>query len=209
MPNESHPHNWPEAAGCLYGELGARSLQTNVRELLAGDSCQRVLVACSGGADSIFMLCQLWAQADELDVELVVAHYNHRWRGEESQLDATFVQELAQQLNCPFVTAARPENEAAFTETTARALRLDFLRAAAQEHSCQCIAFGHQQDDVLETQLQRLARGCGSRWFGGTATNTFFPSLSDTCPTGIAFRCGGDSDGFKYLRDPLARRYFQ
>ena len=65
MPNASHPHNWPEAAGCLYGELGARSLQTNVRELLAGDSCQRVLVACSGGADSIFMLCQLWAQADE------------------------------------------------------------------------------------------------------------------------------------------------
>jgi tRNA(Ile)-lysidine synthase len=162
MSNASHPHNWPEAAGSLYVELGARSLHANVRELLAGDSCQRVLVACSGGADSIFMLCQLWAQADALGIELVVAHYNHRWRGEDSQLDAAFVQELAQQLNCPFVTAARPENEAAFTETTARALRLDFLRRAAQEHSCQCIAFGHQLDDILETQLQRLGRGSGS-----------------------------------------------
>jgi len=162
MPNESQPHNWPESAGCLYGELGVGSLHPNVRELLTGDSCQRVLVACSGGADSIFMLCQLWAQADELNIGLVVAHYNHRWRGEDSQLDATFVQELAQQLNCPFVTAVRPENEAAFTETTARVLRLDFLRGAAQEHNCQCLAFGHQQDDVLETQLQRLARGCGS-----------------------------------------------
>lgn len=146
----------------LHAQMSEPALHTNVRALLAEAQCQRVLVACSGGADSIFMLCQLWAQAEDLGVELVVAHYNHRWRGEDSQLDATFVQELAQQLNCPFVTAARPENEAAFTETTARALRLDFLRAAAQEHSCQCIAFGHQRDDVLETQLQRLARGSGS-----------------------------------------------
>ena len=146
----------------LHAQMSEPALHTNVRALLAEAQCQRVLVACSGGADSIFMLCQLWAQAEDLGVKLVVAHYNHRWRGEDSQLDATFVQELAQQLNCPFVTAARPENEAAFTETTARALRLDFLRAAAQEHSCQCIAFGHQRDDVLETQLQRLARGSGS-----------------------------------------------
>ena len=146
----------------LHAQMSERSLHANVRELLASESCQRVLVACSGGADSIFMLCQLWAQADELGVELVVAHYNHRWRGEDSQLDAEFVQELAQQLGCLFVSSARPENEAAFTETTARALRLDFLRAAAREHGCQCIAFGHQQNDILETQLQRLARGSGT-----------------------------------------------
>jgi tRNA(Ile)-lysidine synthase len=162
MSNASHPHNWPEAARNLYAELSVRSLHSNVRQLLADATCQRVLVACSGGADSIFMLCQLWAQTDELGIELVVAHYNHRWRGEDSQSDAVFVQELAQHLSCPFVTAARPENEAAFTETTARALRMDFLRGAAQEHSCECIALGHQQDDVLETQLQRLARGSGS-----------------------------------------------
>jgi tRNA(Ile)-lysidine synthase len=142
--------------------MGDRALHTTVRKLLAGEQCQRVLVACSGGADSIFMLCQLWAQAEDLAVELVVAHYNHRWRGEDSQLDAEFVQELAQQLGCHFVTSVRPENEAAFTETTARALRLDFLRAAADEHRCQCIAFGHQQNDILETQLQRLARGSGT-----------------------------------------------
>lgn len=162
MSNESHPHDWPEAARSLYAELGEGSLHANVRELLAGAQCRRVLVACSGGADSIFMLCQLWAQAEELGVELVVAHYNHRWRGEDSQLDAKFVQELARQLSCPFVTGARPENEAAFTETTARALRLEFLRTTAKEHGCACIAFGHQQDDILETQLQRLARGSGS-----------------------------------------------
>jgi tRNA(Ile)-lysidine synthase len=162
MSNSQQPHNWPEAARMLYTQMSEGSLHTNVRDLMAGAQCQRVLVACSGGADSIFMLCQLWAQAADLGVELVVAHYNHRWRGEDSRLDAAFVQELAQQLDCHYVTADRPENEAAFTETTARALRLDFLRAAAKERGCQCIAFGHQQNDILETQLQRLARGSGT-----------------------------------------------
>lgn len=162
MSNQLHPQTWPDAARALFEQMADRSLHANVHELLAGESCRRVLVACSGGADSIFMLCQLWAQMDVLDVELVVAHYNHRWRGEDSQLDAEFVQELARQLGCPFVSAERPENEAAFTETTARALRLDFLRATATAHACQCVAFGHQQDDILETQLQRLARGSGT-----------------------------------------------
>jgi len=162
MSIPTQPHNWPEAARALSAHMGEESLHTSVRALLSGAFCQRVLVACSGGADSIFMLCQLWGQVAELGVELVVAHYNHRWRGEDSQLDAEFVEVLAQQLGCPYVVAGRPEKEAAFTETTARALRLDFLRTAAKEHGCQCIAFGHQQNDILETQLQRLARGSGT-----------------------------------------------
>ena len=162
MSNSTLPHNWPEAARALSAHMGERPLHSAVRALLLGASCQRVLVACSGGADSIFMLCQLWARAAELGVELTVAHYNHRWRGEASQLDAEFVEALAQQLGITYVTASRPEKEAAFTETTARALRLDFLRSAAKEHDCQCIAFGHQQNDILETQLQRLARGSGT-----------------------------------------------
>ena len=162
MSNSTHPHDWSEAARMLHARLGGRCLHSDVRELLAGPLCTRVLVACSGGADSVFMLCQLWAQAEVLGIELVVAHYNHRWRGEDSALDAKFVRELARRLDCEFVTAERPDNEAAFTETTARALRLEFLRTAANAHGCGCIAFGHQQDDILETQLQRLARGSGA-----------------------------------------------
>ena len=162
MSNPTHPHDWPEAAQILHARLGGRCLHPNVRELLASPQCTRVLVACSGGADSVFMLCQLWAQAEALGIELVLAHYNHRWRGEDSSIDAKFVRDLARRLDCRFVSADRPDKEAAFTETTARALRLDFLRTAAQEHACGCIAFGHQQDDILETQLQRLGRGSGA-----------------------------------------------
>ncbi|CAA6691218.1 MULTISPECIES: tRNA lysidine(34) synthetase TilS [unclassified Lentimonas] len=176
MSNPTHPHDWPAAARMLHAQMSEGSLHTNVRQLLTGPQCQRVLVACSGGADSIYMLCQLWAQAADLGVELVVAHYNHRWRGEDSRQDAAFVRELALQLRCGYATADRPENEAAFTETTARALRLDFLRAAAKEHGCQCIAFGHQQNDILETQLQRLARGSGTDGLAAPRPVHFFES---------------------------------
>ena len=162
MTNSIQPINWPDAAYALSAHMNEQPLQDAVCELFAGDSCERVLVACSGGADSVFLLCQLWTQAPQLGIELVVGHYNHRWRGADSELDAQFVEVLAQQLGCQYVTAARPEHEAAFTETTARALRLDFLRAAAQAHNCQCIALGHQLDDILETQLQRLVRGSGA-----------------------------------------------
>ncbi len=122
----------------------------------------RLLVACSGGADSVFLLLMLYARRNVLRSELVVAHYNHRWRGEASDVDAQFVESLARALDLPFVVESRPEKEAAFTETTARALRLDFLRRTALQHGCACVAFGHQMDDILETQLQRISRGSGS-----------------------------------------------
>ena len=155
------PEAWPEVARALYTENKGHSLHIRVLELLNDCSIRKVLVACSGGADSVFMLCQLWAQKEDLGIQLVVAHYNHCWRGEDSESDEEFVREMAHQLRCPFVTEARAENEPAMTETSARSLRIRFLRAAAGEYGCQCIAFGHQLDDILETQLQRLGRGSG------------------------------------------------
>ena len=149
--------NWQESARLL----SKNTLHPKAKEFLIDQQCKRVLVACSGGADSVYTLCLLWAQKDVLGIELVVAHYNHRWRGQDSDEDAEFVETIAKQLECPFVTDAQPKAAAAMTETSARTLRIDFLRLAAREHDCQCIAFGHQQDDILETQLQRLARGSG------------------------------------------------
>ncbi|MGJ8640330.1 MAG: tRNA lysidine(34) synthetase TilS [Opitutaceae bacterium] len=122
----------------------------------------RVLVTCSGGADSVFMLLLLVARRNALRIDLVVAHYNHRWRGSASDVDAAFVESLAKAFDLPFAYEARPEHEAAFTETTARALRLQFLRRVATKYECSSVAFGHQMDDILETQLQRIARGSGT-----------------------------------------------
>lgn len=153
---------WKELARALRARVGADCLHPGVLAYWRGLRARRVLVACSGGPDSVFLLAILWANAEVLDLDLVVAHYNHRWRGPDSDADAAFVAEMAAVLGCEFVTDSRPEKEAAFTETTARALRLDFLRRAARDAGCGCIALGHQQSDILETQLQRLARGSGT-----------------------------------------------
>jgi tRNA(Ile)-lysidine synthase len=152
--------NWPEAADSLCKRFGENAFEpsTLVHLRQAGN----VVVACSGGADSVFILCVLVAHAEALGFQLHVAHYNHRWRGEDADADAAFVESLASAFNLQFLTEARPDNEAAFTETTARALRLDFLRKAAGTCDCDYIVFCHQLDDIVETQLQRIARGCGA-----------------------------------------------
>ncbi len=154
--------NWPDAAKALRLRIGAKGLEPSVYAMLKRAGTGRILVACSGGADSVFMLAVLMTYADELGLRLVLAHYNHRWRGGASDADESFVESLAEAFALPFISDVRPEKEEAFTETTARALRLEFLRQAAARYKCRWIAFGHQMDDVLETQLQRIARGCGS-----------------------------------------------
>ncbi|PDH28672.1 MAG: tRNA lysidine(34) synthetase TilS [Puniceicoccaceae bacterium MED-G31] len=121
-----------------------------------------VLVACSGGPDSVAVLCALWAHAKKLHIKLIVGHYNHRWRASKSDEDAHFVATMADDLGCEFIGGVRPEDQPACTETSARVLRMEFLRTEARLHNCQCIIFGHQLDDILELQLQRLVRGVGS-----------------------------------------------
>ena len=154
--------DWPKISRLLNEKAAEQPLHREVFEFLVSVDCQRILVACSGGADSVYMLFQLWAQKESLGIQLIVAHYNHRWRSEDSELDMKFVEKLAREIECKFVTEARPDDVKAFSETRARELRLEFLRATAKEYKCACIAFGHQQDDILETQLQRLARGSGT-----------------------------------------------
>lgn len=152
--------HWPEAARALRARIEGDVFEPTVVGHL--DGAGDLLVACSGGADSVYLLCLLVAESSRLGLRLHVAHYNHRWRGKDSEADAAFVESLAQAFDLPYLSELRPDNEAAFTETTARVLRLDFLRRAALRSGCDYIAYGHQLDDILETQLQRIARGCAS-----------------------------------------------
>lgn len=155
--------NWTELAVQLPKQLdGAESLHPQVQRYLKSESCQRVLVAVSGGVDSVCLLCFLWAVRERYDLELVVGHYNHGWRGDASEEDAKFVEELAGSLGCSFHVDHCLEKAVSKTETVAREFRLDFLRRIAAQEGCTCIAFGHQANDILETQLLRLARGSGS-----------------------------------------------
>jgi tRNA(Ile)-lysidine synthase len=126
------------------------------------------VVAVSGGADSVALLCAL--SADPPPGGLVVAHLNHQLRGPASDADASFVAGLLPQLPHHIeaidvrVKAAGDNLEAA-----ARQLRYDFLSRVAASVSAGWVATGHTLDDQAETVLHRLMRGTGLRGLRGIA----------------------------------------
>jgi len=137
----------------------------------SGDS---VLLAVSGGADSIALLYTMGALKTEkvLHIELLCAHINHQLRGAEADNDESFVLEQAAALNIPVFTKQVDVREFArrnklSIETAARKLRIENLLDIAGANNCNCIATGHQKNDNAETVMQRLSRGTGFRGLGG------------------------------------------
>ena len=133
----------------------------------------RVLVACSGGPDSIALLHIL--RALEQEGELVVAglgHFNHQLRGEESDGDERFCGEVAAALGLEIAlgradVAGAARESGRSVEDTARSLRYAFLAGAAERLTAEAIAVGHSLDDQAETFLLRLLRGAGARGLAG------------------------------------------
>lgn len=128
-------------------------------------SGETVLVAVSGGPDSICLLHVLW----ELGYRIHVAHFDHQTRGRRSAEDADFTRDAAVSFGAPFHMESRPiEHEAkdagASFEAYARAARYSFFRRVADAVGCTAIATGHHADDRAETVLMRLLRGT---WPGG------------------------------------------
>ncbi len=129
---------------------------------------QKVLVALSGGADSVALLLVL----RELGYSVYAYHLNHCLRGAESEHDAEFVHSLCRKLQI----ACTIEREAVQSyaqqvgesiETAARRLRYERLRQCAQKQGIERIATAHTADDNLETMLFHLARGTGAKGMAG------------------------------------------
>ena len=137
-------------------------------------SVERILLAVSGGADSIALLYAMCAlkTEDNLGVELFCAHINHQLRGAEADADERFVVTQADELNVPVITkkvdvdSFAQQNKLSI-ETAARKLRIESLLDIAGINNCNCIATGHQMNDNTETILQRLSRGTAFRGLGG------------------------------------------
>lgn len=141
-----------------------------------------VVVACSGGPDSLALLHIMWRLQRELGISLAAAHVDHMLRGDAGRADARFVQEFCATLGVPCsVTAvdvpARVKQTGQSVEEAARELRYRCLhRCAARYGPSTKIAVGHNLDDQAETVLLHLLRGAGSRGLAGMAPRT---------PTGI------------------------
>lgn len=146
----------------------------------------RVLLAVSGGSDSMALLALFARHAADLGVDLHVAHLDHGWRAASAR-DAEFVRKHALRLGLPVtvghVDAAAWKRAAPATsgdsrrgapgrrqsslEARARTIRNRFLRATARQVGADRIALGHTMDDQAESLLMRLLRGSGTRGLGG------------------------------------------
>ncbi len=137
-------------------------------ELLSVTKHDRILVAVSGGPDSVALLHLLWRFNAQ---KIGVFHLNHGFRAAASK-DATFVQDYAEKLGIPaqieaydimgFLSASGESKQQG-----ARKIRYQLLRNFAEENGYHRIALGHHGDDQAETVLMRILRGTGIHGLGG------------------------------------------
>ena len=138
-------------------------LRSGLRRCLPQQS--RLLVAVSGGADSVALLRGLVELRSEFSLELIVAHLNHGLRGADSDSDANWVEDLARSLSLPSeigqLSPHSLSSQERGLEEQARKLRHQFLEQSAMKTGCPEIALAHTADDQSETVLHHLFRGTG------------------------------------------------
>lgn len=158
----------PEGRG--EGSLNTRTPEyLNTALFAPGD---RVLVAVSGGADSLALLHMLAVARTALEIEVVAVHVHHGMRGAAADADLAFLQELCSNLRVELaVSHARVPELAAerriSVEEAGRAARYELFAQIAVRRSCNKIATAHHADDQAETVLLSLIRGGGPDGLAG------------------------------------------
>jgi len=156
-----------------------------IREHALFDPGDKVVVAFSGGADSM-ALVDILASLPDFPLKIVVAHLNHCLRGDESEGDELFVRNVAEKYALP-VEIARADVKAAAAEQglsleeAGRNARHSFFLEIAEKQSAVAVVLGHHKDDQAETVLMRLIRGAAGSGLTGmqprTAGNIFMRPL--------------------------------
>lgn len=146
-------------------------IETLIRDGLI-EPGSKVVVAVSGGPDSVALLHLLWSLNTKYNISLHVAHLNHQIRGLQAVEDAQFVAALSRQLNLPVTLASEDipgivARTGGSLEDVARRQRYQFLFRMASVVGAQRIAVGHHADDQAETLLLHLIRGSGTEGLQG------------------------------------------
>ena len=143
-----------------------RNLLTEWRKLGLPFSDETIIIAVSGGADSVSLALALNDLKDrkKINLNFIIAHFNHDLRGIESEKDAQFVKDLAEKLNfnLEIQNPKSPiQNRNGNLEQNARNARYEFLFEVAEKHNAYAILTAHTQNDQAETFLLNLIRGSG------------------------------------------------
>ena len=171
--------------------------------ITAGD---HILLALSGGADSVALLHALKSLQATLDFQLCALHINHHLRGEASQADEAFVVALCKTLNIPLSihhaqVADLAKTAKVSTETMAREVRYKALNQHLRQIGANKIATAHHQDDHVETLLLHFFRGAGLKGLTGIPPRSghLIRPLRDCLKEDILNYC--HTHGFAYQTD--------
>jgi tRNA(Ile)-lysidine synthase len=141
----------------------------------------KILVAVSGGLDSMVLLHALKKLSASHKWKITVAHFNHRLRGRASDADEKLVRKTAAALKLPFVDEGADVKKFAAQsklsiEMAARKLRHKFFARAARRQKIKAIALAHHADDQVELFFLRLLRGAGGEGLAGMKWHSLSPA---------------------------------
>ncbi len=169
-----------------------------------------ILVAVSGGADSVVLLELLSRLASELSLTLFIAHLDHGLREEDAKKDAQFVASLGEKMGlsviCERIDVRKISEEKRLgLEEAGRLMRRRFLEATAKKIAANRIALGHTLDDRAETLLFNLIRGAGPTGLGGirpVSPPYIRPLIETKCEEILTFAC---TEGLAWCEDRTNR----
>ena len=159
--------------------LQRAELEIQKRNLLSRG--QKILVAVSGGADSMVLLQVLNSLAQKNRWQISVAHFNHQLRGSASDADEKLVQKTAEKLSLPFYVGRADVKKLAAqskvsVEMAARKLRHEFLARVARDQKISTTALAHHADDQVELFFLRALRGAGGEGLAGMKWRSSSPA---------------------------------
>ena len=187
-----------------------------------------ILVAVSGGLDSMVLLHSLNTLSGKYSWRIAVAHFNHGLRGPESDADQSLVTDFSKDLKIIYTLGNWITDPKLIKkqgqEMAARESRYEFLSKTATKHRCKYIATAHHADDQAETFLWRMMRGSGGEGLGGTqplSPLTQKPEIRLARPlisvnrssikeyaddNSVPFREDSSNSNLKFLRNKIRRK---
>lgn len=141
------------------------------------DLCNKLVVAVSGGPDSMVLLNLFSRLSKRLKFVLTVAHVNHGLRGKSSDAEETLVKKIAKKYGLPIHTVRWKTPAKGNIQNAARKFRYDFFKDVAFKTNSSAVATAHHRDDQAETVLLQFIRGSGIKGLGGIPWITKYKNI--------------------------------